>query len=363
MDRAFGQPFTIRLHIFSAILTFSLLAWHFLVRIDWYEIGTLSTLLGLNSGFLLVSLMLLASSKWVKTPLSIGKKGNYNRLRLLHNTMPPLCVVLWVHVVISEAHESNPVGTGIVTAYLITVLAIYLNHKKQSSPGRGIQGHIQDIVRYKDAQIINLKIGQLNRPFQFQNGQYGYMRILGSDMPAEEHPFSFSSRVSSGENFQVSIKAVGDYTEQLYRQCTVGTPVSISGPYGRFIFKPGSSRRNLFIAGGVGITPFLSIIDGLIDQGLQESVHLLWLCSKETDFFARSIIEQAMEKLQLFEAEFIIDRWGENISTDSFRSLSSHSESCELYTCAPPPLMKKVIRCAKMAGIRSRQIHHEAFSF
>ena len=252
-------------------------------------------------------------------------------------------------------------GTVLVTAYFVIAVTLYLRHKQRSSPKGGIQGRIMSIQRADTVRIISLSIGKLSRPLRFEPGQFGYLRIMDSALPSEEHPFSFSS--ASRDGFRMTIKAVGDYTSDLYEKCAPGTPVRITGPYGRFVYKPDGRGKSLFIAGGVGVTPFLSIIDTLKEQSLETPVHLLWLCSMETDFFDREEVEDAVQRLPLFDADFVIDKKGESISVNRLKTLAGNPQTCELFVCAPPPLMKHVRRCALSAGIGRRRIHHEAFSF
>ncbi len=364
MDRAFGQPWIIRLHIVSALMIVLFILFHLVLRFDWYELGTASTISGFVGGFVVLYIIAMSAMKWVKTPFSRGKAGPYNKLRFIHNLMVPTTVLLWVHVIISSAHESNFPGTAIVTSYLAVVLILYFRHKWRSLPHIANRGQILSVERYDNAGIISLNIGDLSRPIQYQAGQYGYLRILGSGLPTEEHPFSFSSRnTQSGGTFQISIKAIGDYTKQLYERCVQGTPVSFTGPYGQFVFHPSLYKKTLCIAGGVGITPFLSIVEDLMTQNSSESVHLLWLCAHEKDFFAGEKLQEAANKLENFKLELVTDRRGENISPEKLKARVIDPARSGLYVCAPPPLMKLVIRCAMAINIPKKQIHHEAFSF
>ncbi|RLW68556.1 MAG: hypothetical protein B6D68_03400 [spirochete symbiont of Stewartia floridana] len=251
-----------------------------------------------------------------------------------------------------------------MTSYLVFVLILYFRHKWCSLPHIANRGHILNIERYDEAGIISLNIGELSRPFQYQAGQYGYLRILGSGLPSEEHPFSFSSRSTQPDGtFQLSIKAIGDYTTQLYERCVQGAPVSFTGPYGQFVFHPNWYKKTLCIAGGVGITPFLGIVEEMMAQNSSESVHLLWLCVREEDFFAGEMLQAVANKLENFTLELIIDRRGENISPEKLKARVVEPGRSGLYVCAPPPLMKLVIRCAIAIDIPKKQIHHEAFSF
>ena len=95
--------------------------------------------------------------------------------------------------------------------------------------------------------------------FKVAPGQFIMVRILNSQLWAEEHPFSLSA-LPSGGRIRVTVKNVGDYTAKI-QSLKAGDKVVISGPYGRFIPIDTPPRQRLYIAGGVGITPIRAMIE------------------------------------------------------------------------------------------------------
>ena len=362
LDRTFGQPLVIRLHIVSAAMITLMLGLHFAVRLDWNELVTPSTILGLTGGIPVLALMILASTRWARTPLAVGKPGDYSRLRWIHNGMVPLSVILWVHVQFAEAQEFNPLGRGLTTIYLLVALGHYFYHKWHSMSSKAFQGRIVDIERHR--AILSISVGELNKPLQFQGGQFGYLRILHPDLPSEEHPFSFSRSCSENKDgFQMTIKAVGDYTGMLMEKARIGMPISLYGPFGKFVIDEKSDNSLLLIAGGVGITPFLSMAEVLAKKKRNKPVNLKWFCSGKEDFFAKAALQGIAKTTPQLNLDFIIDKRGENLSAESMADWIDDDSQCLVYVCAPPPMMKLIIRYARQAGIPRKNIHHEAFSF
>jgi predicted ferric reductase len=72
----------------------------------------------------------------------------------------------------------------------------------------------------------------------------------------------------------VTIKAVGDYTRELFEQLRPGVPARLAGPFGAFDYRRGG-RGQVWIAGGIGITPFLSWIRSL-DGDFDREVDLFY---------------------------------------------------------------------------------------
>ncbi len=100
---------------------------------------------------------------------------------------------------------------------------------------------------------------------EFLPGQYAWFAIGRSPFALTKHPFSFSSSGDEGDRVGVSIKALGDFTSTV-ADIEPGTKVYIDGPHG--VFSPDLYEGPGFclIAGGVGITPTMSILRTFLDR-------------------------------------------------------------------------------------------------
>src|ERR1700681_1746026 len=111
--------------------------------------------------------------------------------------------------------------------------------------------------------------------FHFSPGQFGWLMVWGSPFKITGHPFSFSSSAAAkGGRVEMSIRNLGDFTKEIQR-VPVGKRVYLDGPYGAFtIGNP--ADMHVLIAGGVGVTPMMSMIRTLADQGDKRPVVLLY---------------------------------------------------------------------------------------
>src|SRR6185295_446558 len=111
--------------------------------------------------------------------------------------------------------------------------------------------------------------------FRFRPGQFGWLTVWGSPFKISAHPFSFSSSAAAmGGRVAMSIRKLGDFTDQIH-EVPVGRRVYIDGPYGAFTMG-NPADLHVLIAGGVGITPMMSMIRTLADQGDRRPVILLY---------------------------------------------------------------------------------------
>jgi predicted ferric reductase len=100
-------------------------------------------------------------------------------------------------------------------------------------------------------------------------GQFAFVSFAAG--PSEEqHPFTISSSPRSDVRF--SIKASGDFTDLLVNGVPTDSRARIEGPYGAFDHRRGR-RKQLWLAGGIGITPFLAMA---ADLDPHTEVFLLW---------------------------------------------------------------------------------------
>ena len=128
-------------------------------------------------------------------------------------------------------------------------------------------------VREAGAGIIEIALAPLGRPATFAAGQFAMLYLEAID-GWHRHPFTITS--APGDRLlSFAIKALGDGTAQLPAAVQPGMPAVIRGPFGRFSHRKGT-RRQLWIAGGIGVTPFLSWMRALDEQPLRGPVDLFY---------------------------------------------------------------------------------------
>ena len=122
----------------------------------------------------------------------------------------------------------------------------------------------------------------VNQKMDYKPGQFVFIRFLLSgvkELPSEWHPFSISS--APGEDkLAISVKALGDYTNALPK-LKQGCIVEIEGAYGKFTYTNFKNRDQIWIAGGIGVTPFTSMAKSLPDDGY--SIDLYYSVKSETE--------------------------------------------------------------------------------
>jgi predicted ferric reductase len=104
---------------------------------------------------------------------------------------------------------------------------------------------------------------------RWQPGQFGYFRFFDphrSGVSRERHPFTLLTRPTAGQ-MVLLIKAVGDDTCKL-QDVAPGTPGDAQGPYGSFLPAARRLTPQVWLAGGLGVIPFMGVLEAL--KGIQE---------------------------------------------------------------------------------------------
>lgn len=205
--------------------------------------------------------------------------------------------------------------------------------------------------------------------FRFRPGQFGWLTLWGSPFKITGHPFSFSSsaEVSDGR-VEMSIRNLGDFTSGV-RNVAVGQRIYLDGPYGAFtIGNP--ADMHVLIAGGIGITPMMSMIRTLADRGDQRPLILLYGSKdlESTSFLEE--LEALKSRLDLKVVHILSnppEGWtGESgyINADLFkRHLPPSYAEHEYFICGPNVMMDAIEASLGEMKVPLSKYHSERYSF
>src|SRR5687768_10493553 len=131
----------------------------------------------------------------------------------------------------------------------------------------------------------------LEEPFPFEPGQYATLGLMGTLVGQEkliQRPMSISSSADDRSEYEFFIRHVegGGFTPLLWER-TIGDPINIKGPKGKFLLQD-DGRRALFVASGTGLAPFISMIETLRGRDQTRDIVLLHGASYDYDLAWRT---------------------------------------------------------------------------
>jgi len=205
--------------------------------------------------------------------------------------------------------------------------------------------------------------------FRFRPGQFGWLNLWGSPFKITGHPFSFSSSAAVTDGrVEMSIRQLGDFTSGI-PQVPVGQRVYLDGPYGAFtIGNP--ADMHVLIAGGIGITPMISMIRTLADQGDKRPVILLYASRDRDSITFREELDALKERLDLTIVQVLAnppsDWTGERgfITAEVFRRhLPTPYADHEYFICGPGVMMDAIERALGELNVPMSKYHSERYAF
>ena len=208
--------------------------------------------------------------------------------------------------------------------------------------------------------------------FDYLPGQFHFLTLQRAPhLSVEEHPWTISSSPTTPGVLTSTIKESGDFTASIDKT-RVGDTALVSGPFGRFSYVLHPQERDLlFIAGGIGITPLMSMLRHLRDTGAERNVTLLHVCTAEADLvFRDELAAMARETAPKLTFVQVLNKPSETwtgergvLDEEKIKRLAGAEIAMRgCYVCAPPALIHKTIRTLRALGVPAARIHFERFS-
>lgn len=210
-----------------------------------------------------------------------------------------------------------------------------------------------------------------NKRLQFQPGQFAWITVWDSPFKDHEHPFSFSGSAEKNDLLSFTIKELGDFTSGI-KNLSPGQKVYVDGPYGSFsVDRHPDSPEYAFIAGGIGITPMMSMLRTLADRGDQKPLTLIYANKTLESATFLEEIEELSEKVNLkvvHVLELPPEDWnGEKgfVTADilnRYLPVDRKPNRVEIFICGPGPMMDAVEKALTRLGVPMGDFHSERFS-
>ncbi len=307
-------------------------------------------------------LLLVATSLWRQR---VGL--SYEWWRLSHGTLSLLVVFIgMVHGIQVGEHLGALWKQGIWVGVLVGAMYLVIH-------SRVIRPQLMKRRPYRVTEIREELPGTFTLGVEpdghvgmkFRAGQYAWITVGDSPYSLQQHPFSFSSSERSAE-LCFTAKAVGDFTSS-WKDFEPGRTVFLEGPYGAFTFDA-QSEGAVFIAGGIGVTPVMSILRTMKDNGDERPVVLVYGNSRTADIAFRDEIRALEHTLHLVVVHVLEEPDEQWDSEHGFvdgevlrRVLPPDCRNYEYFVCGPEPMMDSAESALRDMGVSWRQIYTERF--
>lgn len=217
-----------------------------------------------------------------------------------------------------------------------------------------------EALRRLPGPVTEVTLAPRNGSLRHRSGQFLLVDFPRTRGLNETHPFTISS--APGENrLRLTIKGSGDFTRRLAGELAEGAEARVEGAYGLFDYRSGGPRQ-IWVAGGIGLTPFLSWVRDFDGQPGPEIDFYYTVRSPEEALFLEEF-EQAQAGKSNFHFYLHCSGGEGRLSVEKIATTSGPVTGKEVYLCGPLPMILDLERQFIRGGVTRRSIHYEEFSF
>ena len=207
--------------------------------------------------------------------------------------------------------------------------------------------------------MVEISLKPLAEPIAAAAGQFVLVAFFAGPTfrgCGEFHPFTVSS-IGADRAIRVGVKALGDCTRRI-QAIEPGVLARVHGAFGTFLADRPAAPQ-LWLAGGIGITPFLALLRA---GPVSQPTTLVYLYRAEGDAaFLPELRELAERDPQL--SLQALATGNEPPNPDSFLPAPGQLGGSECYLCGPPGMVATLRQALRTRGITPRHIHFENFGF
>lgn len=212
-------------------------------------------------------------------------------------------------------------------------------------------------VQRPNKTTVEVTLTPVHKQLAFAPGQFVFLALGGSG-GWQRHPFSVSSPPSA-RHLELTIKASGDYTRELYDQLRPGIPAKLAGPFGGFDYRQGGHDQ-IWIAGGIGVTPFLSWIRS-IDGRFDRQVDFFYSVAHAEDAVDLDEIRGVAAQHPSLRVHLVCTDTDGKLTPDAVMHDASRGPSPWIYMCGPPQMMQAFYTGFGKLGVPAGRIRWEQF--
>jgi propane monooxygenase reductase component len=230
------------------------------------------------------------------------------------------------------------------------------------TPPRTVQTRVEAVDELtRDIRRLRLKVLD-DEPFEFKPGQYVDIGIPGGD--GHHRSFSMANTEPGELEFMIKLYPGGRFSGLLADgSIKPGDELPVTGPYGVFTLRSSSPRRLLFIGGGAGMAPIVSLLRSLRETGADREATYYYGARTESDLFH-------LDELGELPATFVpalsedSNGWkGETgLITDVVDRLEGDCSEVDAYVCGPPPMVEAAIALLEARGVPEAHIYFDKFT-
>ncbi len=261
----------------------------------------------------------------------------------------------------------------LANVFIDTEAAIYQENKDQDNGWAGYQDFKIDNIVEETPEVKSFyfkKTSDQQVP-SYKGGQYLGVRVKPNTSEYfQTRQYSISQFKASPEHFRISVKAEhSGLVSNFLHSANVGDTISLQAPTGVFTLV-NNKPKHIFVAGGVGITPLMSMMQEALNAGVEGKDILFIQCAKDQQHqifkrdFETLIQENGIQHKLCFDNSDLGDHQGllnQAVLESWTKELNFDPTSAQVYFCGPLPFMSLLNTLFTHMNYQDSDIHYEVF--
>lgn len=224
---------------------------------------------------------------------------------------------------------------------------------------------IQEIIP-RTADITSFRFP---RPadFTYKPGQFFFVALKNGDKELNKH-FSFSSSPTDVGFIEFTKRITDHEYSMALKAAKVGDWARIDGPYGTFTFE-GEYPKIALLAGGIGVTPFMSICKNATDKYLQSQITLFLGCRTPDDIPFRHELDAMQQTNSNLKLHLVVNQpspdWKGAVGIITAEMIQKELPDYKdniFYCCGPPGMVTAMQKLIESIGLPKAQLKLEYFT-
>jgi len=284
---------------------------------------------------------------YVLVAISLVRWFPYRYWRWTHKLLGvPFAFASWHFFTAEKTYQNNSGWGWWFGGFMLAGLVAYLMRIVGRDMLRpGVRHRVTGITR--EGTTTELRLRPVNRPLGQKLGQFAVLKIQAPGL-REPHVFTIASAPDAPE-LRFFIRDLGDWTRRIQTADLVDAEVYVEGPYGGFRPLPSTPAPVLWVAGGVGITPFLAAVDALPVSTEADRPLLLYCVRERGDATALSVLEAAQLEGRL-RLEVFASAEGRRFDAARLAGLVPDLQGTHVAVCGPSGLVASAATAARQLG-------------
>jgi predicted ferric reductase len=331
-----------------------------------YLTPSLSWPQNLGSITLLLIDILLVLTIWVKMP--------YETWRITHKFMALPLLIGGTHAMLAGSDLiANPILRYWFLALIVTGFTAYI-YRQIFYRFLGPRFRMRVLEVRPKGEVTEIYMKPLKKAFEFYPGQFMFVSFVktAKNLKREMHPFSISGIGEDGL-VRISPKGSGDYSYDL-KKVREGDELLSFGPYGQFAERFLTTKKPMvWIAGGIGVTPFLSMLQYEAQKKKENGrkISMFYSITDEKEAVYDDEIKE--NSAGMSEFKYFIQNTSKDGRLDAEKiagmlgGVSSETGKADLkksliFLCGPVPMMRAISGQLVKMGVRPSNIVYEEFA-